>query len=243
MQLTQFYSETDQKFQFSREQSSNFAKKVARDFNPIHDVDAKRFCVPGDLLFAVLLSKTGISEKMHFDFSGMVNDGVQLSISHNTDNTYALASSDDVNKEFLTVTRSGEINNNPEFIEHVVENYVQFSGKNFPHIMVPLMEEKQLMINPARPLVIYESMELEFTRLDLSNPEVEFTGATMDIEGKRGVVSLNFTFTEDGIEVGHGIKRMIATGLKPYEHEAMDELVNRFNQRKEQYLAANSIAA
>jgi hypothetical protein len=243
MQLTQFYSETDQKFQFSREQSSNFAKKVARDFNPIHDVDAKRFCVPGDLLFAVLLSKTGISEKMHFDFSGMVNDGVQLSISHNTDNAYALASSDDVNKEFLTVTRSGEINNNPEFIEHVVENYVQFSGKNFPHIMVPLMEEKQLMINPARPLVIYESMELEFTRLDLSNPEVEFTGATMDIEGKRGVVSLNFTFTEDGIEVGHGIKRMIATGLKPYEHEAMDELVNKFNQRKEQYLAANSIAA
>ncbi len=243
MQLAKFYSESDSKFQFSREQSSDFAKKIARDFNPIHDIDAKRFCVPGDLLFAVLLSKTGISKKMHFDFSGMVNDGIQLSISHNSDNEYALASSDDISKEFLTVTRSGEINDNSEFIEHVVENYVQFSGKNFPHIMVPLMKEKQLMINPARPLVIYESMELEFTRLDLSNPEVEFTGATMDVEGKRGIISLNFTFTENGVAVGHGIKRMIATGLKPYEDDAMDELVEKFNLRKEKFLAANSIAA
>ena len=53
---------------------------MAGDFNHIHDEDSKRFCVPGDLLFAVLLSKEGISQKMRFEFSGMVGDGIALSI-------------------------------------------------------------------------------------------------------------------------------------------------------------------
>ena len=60
MQLNQYFSETDNSFEFTRQQASDFAKKVAGDFNPIHDVISKRFCVPGDLLFAVLLSKTEI---------------------------------------------------------------------------------------------------------------------------------------------------------------------------------------
>lgn len=102
------------------------------------------------------------------------------------------------------MTSEGDVSKDPEFIEHVVTNYVQFSGMNFPHIMVPLMEEKQMMINYQRPLVIYESMEVEFSRLELKHPEVDFTGATFDIGGKRGVVTLNFTFKEDGQEVGTG---------------------------------------
>ena len=57
MFLTPYFSTEDNQFQFTREQASHFAKKVAADFNPIHDEDNKRFCVPGDLLFAVLLQK------------------------------------------------------------------------------------------------------------------------------------------------------------------------------------------
>ena len=78
MFIEQYFSEPQGRVCFTREQASDFAKRVADDFNPLHDVDAKRFCVPGDLLFAVILSKYGISRHMQFVFSGMVVDGVEL---------------------------------------------------------------------------------------------------------------------------------------------------------------------
>ncbi len=241
MFLAPYFSSNQQQFQFTREQASHFAKKVAGDFNPIHDEDSKRFCVPGDLLFAVLLLKEGVSQKMRFDFSGMVSDGVALHIENKCEKESAVV--DAAGKEYLHMQREGQVNHNPEFIEHVVTNYVQFSGMNFPHIMVPLMEEQQMMINCQRPLVIYESMEVEFSRLDLTHPEVEFTGATFDVDGKRGVVTMNFAFKEEGEVVGHGIKRMVASGLKPYDQEAVDDLVNRFHLRKEEFLQRFAAAA
>ncbi|KGK19082.1 DUF3581 domain-containing protein [Vibrio navarrensis] len=241
MFLAPYFSSNQQQFQFTREQASHFAKKVAGDFNPIHDEDSKRFCVPGDLLFAVLLRKEGVSQKMRFDFSGMVSDGVALHIENKCEKESAVV--DAAGKEYLHMQREGQVNHNREFIEHVVTNYVQFSGMNFPHIMVPLMEEQQMMINCQRPLVIYESMEVEFSRLDLTHPEVEFTGATFDVDGKRGVVTMNFAFKEEGEVVGHGIKRMVASGLKPYDQEAVDDLVNRFHLRKEEFLQRFAAAA
>ncbi|EJN6828460.1 hypothetical protein ATY35_17480 [Vibrio cidicii] len=241
MFLAPYFSSNQKQFQFTREQASHFAKKVAGDFNPIHDEDSKRFCVPGDLLFAVLLRKEGVSQKMRFDFSGMVSEGVALHIENKCEKESAVV--DAAGKEYLHMQREGQVNHNPEFIEHVVTNYVQFSGMNFPHIMVPLMEEQQMMINCQRPLVIYESMEVEFSRLDLTHPEVEFTGATFDVDGKRGVVTMNFAFKEEGEVVGHGIKRMVASGLKPYDQEAVDDLVNRFHLRKEEFLQRFAAAA
>lgn len=234
MFLTAYHSSQQHQFQFTRQQASHFAKLVAGDFNPIHDEDNKRFCVPGDLLFAVLLQKEGISQKMRFDFSGMVSDGVALHIEKKCARESAMVDSN--GKEYLHMSREGDVNHNPAFIEHVVTSYVQFSGMNFPHIMVPLMEEQQMMINCQRPLVIYESMEVEFTRLDLTHPEVEFTGATFDVDGKRGLVTLNFAFKEEGQVVGKGLKRMVASGLKPYDQADIDDLVNRFNERKQAFL-------
>lgn len=241
MFLTPYFSSNDKQFQFTRLQASHFAKKVAGDYNPIHDEDNKRFCVPGDLLFAVLLQKEGISQKMRFDFSGMVNDGIALHIENKCSKEAAVVDAN--GKEYLHMNREGAVSHDPAFIEHVVTNYVQFSGMNFPHIMVPLMEEQQMMINCQRPLVIYESMEVEFTRLDLTHPEVSFAGATFDVEGKRGVVTLNFDFKEDGEIVGKGVKRMVASGLKPYNQADIDDLVNRFNERKDTFLSQVSVAA
>ncbi|PAU37949.1 hypothetical protein CKF94_13130 [Vibrio coralliilyticus] len=241
MFLKPYFSNNDKQFQFTRQQASHFAKMVAGDFNPIHDEDNKRFCVPGDLLFAVLLQKEGVSQKMRFDFSGMVSDSVALHIENKCDKEAAVV--DESGKEYLHMNREGQVNRDAAFIEHVVTNYVQFSGMNFPHIMVPLMEEQQMMINCQRPLVIYESMEVEFTRLNLSHPEVEFAGATFDVEGKRGVVTLNFDFKEGDEVVGKGVKRMVASGLKPYNQEDIDGLVTRFNERKEEFLAQFNKAA
>lgn len=241
MFLTPYFSVLNQQFQFTRRQASHFAKKVAGDFNPLHDEDNKRFCVPGDLLFAVLLKKEGISQKMRFDFSGMVNDGVALQVENKCENESALV--DDNGKEYLHMNREGDVSHDAEFIEHVVKNYVQFSGMNFPHIMVPLMEQQKMMINCQRPLVIYESMEIEFSRLDLHHPEVSFSGATFDVAGKRGIVTLNFDFKEDGQLVGKGVKRMVASGLRPYDHNAVDDLVARFIECKDEFLSKFVITA
>ncbi|WP_114785835.1 DUF3581 domain-containing protein [Vibrio tetraodonis] len=241
MFLKPYFSSNDKQFEFTRQQASHFAKVVAGDFNPIHDEDNKRFCVPGDLLFAVLLKKEGVSQKMRFDFSGMVGEGIALHIDNKCNKQASVV--DCNGKEYLQMTREGDINRDPAFIEHVVTNYVQFSGMNFPHIMVPLMQEQKMMINCQRPLVIYESMEVEFSRLDISNPEVEFNGATFDVEGKRGVVTLNFDFKQETEVVGKGIKRMVASGLKEYNQDDIDGLVSRFNERKKTFLAQLNQAA
>ena len=77
MLLEKYVNQSHEGFSFSRKQACEFAKQVATDFNPIHDEDAKRFCVPGDLLFAVLLHKYGLTEQLSCTFNGMVgSDGV-----------------------------------------------------------------------------------------------------------------------------------------------------------------------
>ncbi|MGF1731679.1 DUF3581 domain-containing protein [Photobacterium kasasachensis] len=235
MFLESYYSEQNGEFSFTREQASHFAKKVAGDFNPIHDEDNKRFCVPGDLLFSVVLSKVGLSQKMRFEFAGMINDGIAISVDQKSNDDLSMI--DCSGKEYLHIIREGDTTLNQDLIEQVTKSYVQFSGMNFPHIMVPLMESKQIMINPTRPLVIYESMELDFERLDISSPTVELTGSDIDVDGKRGSVTLKFCFKENGEVVGTGRKRMVMSGLKPYCQNDIDDLVNRFNQRKDDFTA------
>ncbi len=57
MFLDPYHCEEDGFVRVGAEQASQFAKGVADDFNPIHDPDSRRFCVPGDLLFALVLSR------------------------------------------------------------------------------------------------------------------------------------------------------------------------------------------
>ena len=78
MFLKDFYSIHEGSISIIAEQASMFAKEVAHDFNPLHDVDAKRFCVPGDLLFSMALEKYGLSQNMHFVFAGMVGHDVLM---------------------------------------------------------------------------------------------------------------------------------------------------------------------
>ena len=55
MNMDKYYHLENSNLSFTRQQGSDFAKLVAHDFNPIHDPESKRFCVPGDLLFAVMI--------------------------------------------------------------------------------------------------------------------------------------------------------------------------------------------
>ena len=115
MFLTPYFSKQDKQFEFTRRQASHFAKKVAADFNPIHDEDSRRFCVPGDLLFSVILSQAAIHKEMTFTFSGMVSNNVELTFPSELMGQCAVIDAN--NKEYLRIAASGESSTNPQFIK------------------------------------------------------------------------------------------------------------------------------
>ena len=169
MLIDSYYSEDANGINISRQQASRFAKGIADDFNPLHNPDAKLFCVPGDLLFALVLAKYGVSQRMRFTFSGMVDDSQLLRFS--TVDGDRLSLEDSAEKSYLEVDRSGTNSCEINFVESLTRSYVEFSGHTFPHVLIPLMSQHKVMINPARPIVIYQSMEIELERVDI--PETE----------------------------------------------------------------------
>ncbi len=231
MLLEDYYSEDDSKIIFSRQQASDFAKNIAGDFNPIHDTDAKRFCVPGDLLFSLVLAKCGLSQKMRFVFSGMVNDGVALNFPGTTSATLDIV--DDNGKKYLSLERSDDTTQDKDLIRHLTHSYVRFSGQTFPHILVPLMSEQQVMINPDRPLVIYESMAIDLDRLDFENPQLELTHSVLEVDGKRGNVRLEFCLKAGDEIVGRGEKTMVISGLRAYDEGKVQAMVDSYATRKQ----------
>ncbi|WP_432461055.1 DUF3581 family protein [Agarivorans sp. QJM3NY_25] len=233
MNVSQYFSQNNQQFVFSRQQACNFAKGVANDFNAIHDADSSRFCVPGDLLFSVMLSQLGLSQNMQFTFAGMVTDGVPLSILQTEQHCQLV---DQSGKEYLTVERSGEKIKDDQIIGDIIQDYVRFSGRNFPHILVPLLKEQGLMLNRKRPLVIYENMSLHLDRLPSASPHLEFAGGEYIPNGKRGVALLRFTISENGQAIGTGQKRMVLGSLLPYQQSESDLLIANYEGCRQAFL-------
>ena len=234
MFLTPFHSANNTKIIISAEQGSSFAKTISNDFNPIHNSGSKRFCVPGDLLFSLVLGRYGISEKMSFNFAGMVSADTELSFPESPGDHFKIV--DGREKSYLEVSRSGQVSNNSAAIESLTKNYVYFSGQNFPHLLVPIMAENNIMINPQRPLVIYDSMSLQFDTLDLQKPTVEFAGHSFKAEGKRGEVQFDLRLMDQGVQVGSGLKTLILSGLREYQQDAVDTMVSGYQASKDRYL-------
>lgn len=232
MFLQQFVNQQDGKIQFSRQQACRFAKEVATDFNPIHDANSKRFCVPGDLLFAYLVSQHGLASELECTFSGMVGSDLALKVVQQ-DNDLLL--SDDASKHYVTLQRQGALWMDKAYIEALVKDYVRFSGQNFPHILQPLMKAHQVMINPQRPLVIYERMSLKFDEFCDEPPKLALAQCTLTVEGKRGFALLGFDLLLHGKRVGGGAKRMILSNLQPYDEAVMQQMVTYYNELKAGY--------
>lgn len=231
MLIDQYYTEVDGKITFSRQQASDFAKQVADDFNPLHDIETKRFCVPGDLLFSLVLAKYGVSQHMRFHFSGMVTDEVTLNLPSSADQFAILG---DSGKEYLNIERSGYNTINSTLINNLTRSYVTFSGHTFPHILMPLMEDQGVIINPARPMVMYQSMLIDLDRLDLEDIELELNQpkTTLTVNGKRGAVCLAFDLKVGDEVIGRGEKHMVVSGLMPFEKTYSDQIICDYNQRK-----------
>lgn len=233
MFLDEFHKVDGNLVRISAQQASRFAKEIADDFNPIHNPDAQRFCVPGDLLFSLVLAKYGISPKMTFIFKGMVGDNDPLDFSPTDANAFDISNGAD--KVYLRVEREGEILKKPTLAETLSRNYVAFSGHNYPYTIQPLLTSQQVMLNPERPLVIYERMLFELDTLDLENPILEAKQAELVVNGKRGEVNLNFAIKSAGKTVGHGFKRLLVSGLIPHNDEVAEKLVATYLGLKASY--------
>lgn len=239
MFLSSFYQESsDQSFiQVSAEQGSRFAKEVAGDFNPLHDQESKRFVVPGDLLFSLVLAKFGIFESMQFKYQGMVAADAQLHFVMDGGEFKVVDQND---KVFLSGKAEGSVNQVEDLIAGFCQEYVAFSGVSFPHILVPQMQDKDAMINPKRPMVIYESMAFHFNE-SLNNlqkaPELRQSKTEFEVDGKRGKMHIHFDILVEDCKVGEGSKTMTLSGLRPYDSAEMDALVAQYAQAKESYQA------
>nr|WP_203225333.1 DUF3581 domain-containing protein [Ectothiorhodospira haloalkaliphila] len=231
--LDEFHARDNGAVRVTPDQASRFAKEVAGDFNPIHNPDAKRFCVPGDLLFCLVLNHYGVSQRMGFRFTNMVGADVALRFSPSDESSLAIQ--DEAGKTYLEVEREGEPSTDPQLIESLTRDYAAFSGQNFPHILVPLMKQHGVMVNPQRPLVFYDSMSFAFDQWPAPAPSLRFANAELVVNGKRGDVALDFDLLADEKVVGSGRKKLVISGLRPFEQAVMDDLVRQYDGWKSDY--------
>ena len=233
MRLDNYYSQVEGKTVISPHQASDFAKSVAGDFNPLHDVDSKRFCVPGDLLFALTLAKFGLSQKMRISFLGMVGKNVPLDFSDTSSGEQHILDAN--GKEYLSVEREGSVTTDEILIHDLVCRYVEFSGHTYPDILIPLMSEHNVMANPDRPLIIYQSMSIDLKHLDFAKPELELSNASLEVSGRRGDARLEFRLTASGEVVGSGEKKFAISGLREFDKEIVERFVESYNRHKEAF--------
>lgn len=232
--LDEFHSTENGVVRISAEQGSRFAKEVAQDFNPIHDAGATRFCVPGDLLFALVLGFYGLSERMAFSFRGMVGSNVQLRFPVSADGVIPIT--DAAGKLYLTVERAGATTRDPAVVEAFVRRYAAFSGRNFPEFLEPLMIDRGVMFNPDRPLVIYDSMVFELERPATRDVAMELLNTSLDVTGKRGEEEVRFQLLAEGRRIGSGSKRVVLGGLQTYDHHRLKRFVDSYTARRKAML-------
>jgi hypothetical protein len=218
MNLEKYYTLDGSRLSFTRQQASDFAKSVAGDFNPIHDIDSKRFCVPGDLLFSIIVHHYGLRQTMGISFSGMVGDDTILILPEVDAREISIY--DEHDKKYLDVSTNGEHSRNPVLIESLTRNYVKFSGETFPHVLVPLMKENNVMINTERPLVIYDHMRISLDRLDIDSVNLSLSESIFRLYGKRGDVALNYDLSCNG---------------ELDDQASIDELIATYSARKGRY--------
>jgi len=232
LDIEKYFTRNGDLISFSRDQASMFAKAEAGDFNPIHDVDARRFCVPGDLLFSVMVHSIGLYRTMAFEFLQLVTEAHELEIVRQQD---SFLLNDNNGRSYLEVKVSGERTDDVEKVRRLCVAYIEFSGVTFPYLLVELMQGSGFMINPSRPLVMYKSMAFTLGRFADGDISLEYTGGALNADGKKAGVELPFDIISDGESTGTGSKEMLLGGLRPYDNDVMEALVKDYNEIKDRF--------
>jgi hypothetical protein len=98
---------------------------------------------------------------------------------------------------------------------------------------VPLMKDNKVMINPERPLVMYDHMRISLDTLDIDSVKLDLSTSIFRLYGKRGDVALNYDLSCNGEKVGKGQKKMVLSGLREYDQSSIDKLIEAYNARKD----------
>lgn len=235
LKIQDYFNKEGNKLSFSREQGSTFAKREAGDFNPIHNVDTRRFCVPGDLLFSVVLHCEGLYQSMSFEFEQLVTDTNELEIVWDGSDKFVLQ--DESGKIYLQVAVAGEQTRDETLVSALSRAYIEFSGVTFPYLLVDLMRNNGVMINPVKPLVMYKSMSFTLDRFSEGDMSLDYTGGWLSAEGKKAEVGLPFGICDKDETIGQGSKKMLLGSLRPFDDDQMDPLVEQYNAIKGQFSA------
>ncbi|MFK7860694.1 MAG: DUF3581 family protein [Granulosicoccus sp.] len=244
MDLAQYVTQHDGSVSFTELQGSSFAKGIAHDFNPLHDPGSKRFCVPGDLLFCVLLHRYGVARTTAVQFSGMLGGNTRMSLPEAIHDQAHIVDARD--RALLSLFLSGDRFTHPGFVAALSEAYVRFSGQTFPDILVPLMRSANVMINPDRPLVIYKDMAIElnpgwhFPKASDEAPtdiSLRLSDTDISVNGRKGAVRLRFDIRLSEKSIGNGEKNMVLSGLREFEESSMQSIVAQYAQWREGYSA------
>jgi hypothetical protein len=167
----------------------------------------------------------------------MVSDEVTLILP--AVNAREISIYDEKDKKYLDVSSDGAHSQNPELISSLTRNYVEFSGHNFPHVLLPLMQQNNVMINTERPLVLYDHMRISLDTLDIDSIELKLADSKLRLYGKRGDVALNYDLCCNGETIGKGQKKIVLSGLREYDQAKIDTLVETYNELKSCYASAS----
>lgn len=229
-----FYTLSDDTLTISPEQASRFAKTVAGDFNPIHDAGDRRFCVPGDLLFAVILENVGLYKKMSFTFDARMTADI-VGVLNSQQTGAGNITDQRSEKPIVNFQYDSEKIVSKKLIHEFIEHYVAFSGQNFPYLLDPVLKSNDAMFNPKSPLVMYQSMEFSLYPKDDSEISIDYVNADFEKQGKRGYITLNFNFNQNEDVIGNGKKQLLISGIRPYDESEMSKIIESFLERKNNF--------
>ena len=228
MFVDQYYTCHEENFYFPKHKSSAFAKQIAKDFNPLHDVKNRRFCVPGDLIFSAILSKFGANKEMTFDFKRMINGIEALNVVSSNE---SISVKNIQNEEMISIHRGGEITHDKVFINGFIRSYVEFSGKMFPEVILNAMKKSGVMPSLKRPLIIYVKMSFSLNVFSSNRPQVMLRETVFEKLGRKGVMSLYFDVWVNGEIIGFGEKKIFIGSVCPCDPSALQVYINSYNAR------------
>jgi hypothetical protein len=230
-QLAPFFEQRDDWVNISAPQGSGFAKQIAGDHNPIHDIDAPRFCVPGDLLFALVVSHYGLSHRMQLAFKGMLRADTPLKFPPlQTNAPFGVA--DESGKAYVEVSHQGRLDVAGPGVWALVAAYVGWSGQTFPDLLQPLLARHGVMFNPRRPFVVYDRMTLALDEPPDRDVSLELEGTTLEVSGKRGDAAFRFVIRNRQTAIGECEKRMVISGLRDYDDVEMTAMIEAYRRRR-----------
>ncbi len=228
--LSAFHSRDQEKRWVSAAQGSRFAKEIAGDYNPLHDQDAPRFCVPGDLLFALTIGQYGLARQLELTFKGMLRADTVLLYPEHPPEPFSIVG--DNGREYVTINRQDPFETAPSIQLGLIKAYVACSGQTFPDLLQPLLAQEGVMFNPDRPFVVYDRMVMALDRAPQQAPSLQLARSGLQTDGKRGDAHFEFAISDDGQTIGHCRKQMVVSGLRPYNHAAMAQAVAEYQQRR-----------